>query len=177
MSDVTDKVVAIKAVIDRVQPDTAPTLTFGEVALEVDRAQLAKTWTVNTAYNIGDIIVPAIRNGHYYECVQPGTSQGSVLSYTDWPTYTGGTRGDGSSDPQLIWEEAGSDVFNPGIFGAERNVYDISRAIKNCIGIKITRCAQFVNDGDTSFSDLYDHWTKEAEKYYPYRRPITLVRC
>lgn len=177
MSDVTDKIVAIKAVADRVQPGTAPELSFGELVLEVDRAQIARTWTVNTAYNIGDIVVPAIRNGHYYEVTQPGTSQGSALSYTDWPIYTGGTRGDGSSDPQLIWEEAGSDVFNPGIFGAERNVYDISRAIRRCCEMKAARSIELIDIGDAAMSQLRDRWLAEAEKYHPFRRPITLVRC
>ena len=177
MSDSTDRIVALKAVIDLVQPDVAPTLTQGEVELEVDRAKLVKTWTVSTAYNIEDVVVPAIRNGHAYECIQPGTSQSGAKAYEDWSICTGARMADGSSSPQLIWREVGTDRFNPRIFGAERNIYDIEWAAKKLARIKMTRSAQMVNDGDVSFEQLYEHWKEQWGYFRPFRRPIELVRC
>ena len=168
---------AIKAVSDLIQPDVAPTLATGEVELEIDRSRLASTWTINTAYSIGDVVVPEIRNGHSYECLQPGTSQASARTYTEWSVYSGAVIGDGSSDPQLIWQEVGTDRFNPGIFQAETNIYDINRAAKALARIKMRRCAQFIQDGDVSYQQMYDHWKEQVEMFRPFRRPIQLVRC
>src|SRR5688572_20174938 len=149
MSDATDRIIAIKAVSDLIQPDVDPTLTIGEVELEVDRSRLASTWAINTAYNIGNVIV--VGNGHAYEVEQGSTSQSTVLSVNDWPAYSGAMVGDGNSNPQLRWREIGTAQFNPRIAGAEYNVYDIERAAKALARIKMVRCAQFVQDGDVGF--------------------------
>lgn len=42
----------------------------------------APEWTPNTAFNVGDIICPVVNNGHYYRCIEAGTS--SPLE----PTFT-----------------------------------------------------------------------------------------
>ncbi len=175
MSDATDKIVAIKAVSDLVQPDVAPTLTTGEVELEVSRARLASTWAINTAYSIGSVIV--VGNGHAYQVEQAGTSQSTILSVNDWPIHTGASVGDGTSNPQLRWREIGTAAFNPRIAGAEYNVYDIERAAKALARIKMVRCAQFIQDGDVSFQQMYDHWKEQWGYFRPFRRPIELVRC
>jgi hypothetical protein len=175
MSDATDRIVAIKAVSDLIQPDAAPTLTIGEVELEVDRAKLAGTWAVNTAYKTGAVVV--VGNGRAYQVQQAGTSQATVLSANDWPAYEGALLGDGNSNPQLLWREIGTAQFNPRIAGAEFNVYDIERAAKALARIKMVRCAQFVNDGDVSFKQMYDHWKEQWEHFRPFRRQIELVRC
>jgi len=186
MSDTTDRVVAIKAVIDRVQPDVAPTLTQGEIELEVDRARLVQTWQPNTAYRIGDVVVPEIRNGHSYVCVQPGTSQATARGYFDWPSDNGVGFGgymsggscfsDGNSDPQLIWETCGTDRFNPGIWGAETNIYDIARAAQQCWVIKSRKTSQFVDDGDVLFEQMFKHCVAMANSFHPFRRQAQLVR-
>jgi hypothetical protein len=177
LSDSEDRIVAVKAVWDRAQPDVAPTLTLGEVELEVDRARLASTWAAGTAYNVGDWTVPPVRNNYFYISVQPGTSQSAARGYYDFPRIDGQCFSDGSSDPALIWEAVEGDIFNPGIHGAERNVYDINKAARECWLLKARKASQFVNDGDISFSQMHEHCTKEAEKFHPYRRAVTLVRC
>lgn len=177
MSDAADRIVAIKAVSDLVQPDTAPTLTIGEVELEVDRAKLVTTWTTNTAYGISDVVVPVVRNNHCYECVRPGTSQTTTRAYDDWPCDHGLVFSDGISSPRLIWREVGTDRFNPRIFRAERNIYDIERAAKALARIKMTRCAQFIEDGDASFQQMYDHWKEQWGYFRPFQRQIELIRC
>lgn len=173
MSDATDRIVAIKAVIDRVQPDVAPTLTQGEIELEVDRAKLASTWTINTTYNLGDAIVPPTRNGRVYITVQPGTSHTVAHAYTDW--RDGFT--EGSSSPQLRWEEVGSAMFNPTITGAEWNIYDINKAARECWLLKARKATQMIDDGDVAFAQFRDNCLKEAEKFRPFARQIQLVRC
>lgn len=173
MSDASDRIVAIKAVIDRVQPNAAPELTQGEIELEVDRAKLASTWTINTTYALGDAIIPPSRNGRVYIVTQPGTSHSVAHAYTDW--RDGFT--EGSSNPQLRWEEVGSAMFNPGITGAEWNVYDINKAARECWMLKARKVSSLPDTGDTSFSQLYKHCVEQAQKYKPFARQIQLVRC
>ena len=173
--DSTDRANAVSILIDLVQPVTAPLITMPELELELDRAKLASTWTPNTAYRLGDIAVS--RFGHAYECIQPGTSQANARTFNDWPRWNGVTFGDGSSDPQLIWLEIGSDRFNPGFAGEQTNIYDISRAAKACCTMKMQRAAQMIDDGDVIFSQLYKHWRERANDFRPFRRPIELVRC
>lgn len=175
MSDATDRIVAIKAVSDLIQPDVAPTLTIGEVELAVDRAKLASTWAANTAYSLGNVVV--VGNGHAYQATQSGTSQASPREVTDWPAHSGSVLSDGSSSPQLLWEEIGTARFNTGIAEAEYNVYDINRAAKALARIKMVRCAQLIQKGDVNFQQLYDHWKELWEYFRPFRRPVELIRC
>lgn len=177
LADGTERTVAIKAAMDRTQPQAAPVLTQGEIELEVDRARLAREWQPNTAYKIGDIVVPQQRNGHCYRCVQPGTSRSTPFGYFDWPTVAGFEISDGQSDPILVWEEYGTDRFNAGIFGAETNVYDISRAAQQCWLLKARKASQFVDDGDVSFEQMHKHCVDHANTFRPFRRPTQLVRC
>lgn len=175
MPDFEDRLIAIQAVTDRVQPNVEPALSTGEIELEVDRARLCSTWQPNTAYKIGDVIVPAIRNGHAYQCVQPGTSKSGSYLYTDWPQSFGWTIGDGNSDPQLIWEEVGTDRFNGSIYGAETNIYDIAKACQQCWLIKARRATEFVDEGDTSDEQLYKHCMEQVSLFRPFSRPARIV--
>lgn len=177
LADGTERTVAIKAAMDRAQPEVAPILSQGEIELEVDRARLAREWQPNTAYKIGDIVVPQQRNGHCYRCVQPGTSRSTQFGYFDWPTVAGFEISDGQSDPVLVWEEYGTDRFNAGIFGAETNVYDISRAAQQCWLLKARKASQFVDDGDVSFEQMHKHCVDHANTFRPFRRQTQLVRC
>lgn len=34
----------------------------------------APKWMPNRKYNVGDIVIPTINNGHYYQCIESGTS-------------------------------------------------------------------------------------------------------
>jgi hypothetical protein len=174
MSDNQDRLVAIKAVSDLIQPDVAPTLTLGEVELEVDRAKLASTWAINTAYLPGAVIV--VGNGHAYQVEQAGTSQSTTLNVNDWPTHTGALIGDGTSNPQLRWREIGTAMFNPRIAQAEYNVYDIERAAKALARIKMTRCAQLIQDDTVYFQQMYDHWKEQWQYFRPFQRQLELVR-
>lgn len=175
-ADFNERGAAIKAVRDRVRPGAIPTLTTGEVELEVDRSKLATVWEVNTAYNIGDRVVPATRNGHSYICVQPGTSQGGARSFYDWPTRTGSLLADGSSTPQLIWREYWSDSFNNDVIGMEKNLYDIGGAIHRCWMVKAAMASEMVDAGNTSFEQVYKHCMEQAALYAPFSLPVEWAR-
>lgn len=175
MSDASDKTDAITIVTSLVQPDVAPVLTEDEIEAEVDRAKLASTWAVNTAYVAGNVVV--VGNGHAYEVVQPGTSQSTVLTANDWPVYSGAMVGDGNSNPQLTWREIGTAAFNPQIAGAEFNVYDIQRAARECWKLKARKASALPDYDEMTLSQLRKHCLQEANTFHAFRRPISLVRC
>lgn len=176
MSDADDLAQAIVIVTMNLQSQAAPPLTESEVAGVVDRSQVARTWEQNTGYSVGDLIVPEVRNGHYYVCIQPGTSQGTNRGFHDWPTRHGANLADGTSDPRLIWEEEGEDLFNSGIFGQERNVYDIGRASREGWLLKARKASQLPDNGDVALSQIYEHCMKQADRFYVFRRPVRVVR-
>lgn len=161
--------------MDRVQWQTEPALAQGEIELEIDRSRLAATWQPDTAYKIGDVVVPVIRNGCAYQCIQPGTSKSGSYLYTDWPREFGWTMGEGNSDPQLVWEMVGTDRFNGSIAGAETNIYDIAKAAQQCWLIKARKSSEFVDDGDTSFEQMHTHCIEQAGMFRPFARPARVV--
>lgn len=67
----------------------------------------ANSWGVTaataTAYNRGDIVIPASPNGYLYQAVVAGTSGGSAPS---WPTVVGTTVADGG----ITWLNIGTSV-------------------------------------------------------------------
>jgi hypothetical protein len=167
--------VAIRAVRDRVLPNVEPALTQGEIEREVDRARLVRVWEPDTAYRINDVVVPVNRNGWAYSAMQPGTSKAGSYNYFDWPQSFGWTIGDGTSDPQLIWEAVGTDRFNGSIAGAETNIYDIGKACQQLWLIKARKCSEFVDEGDTSFEQMYKHCMEQAAMFRPFTRPVRMV--
>jgi hypothetical protein len=176
VSDENDREEAITVVAERVTLAAIPVLSELEIGREVDRAKLARTWSSNTAYHLGEVVVLPVRNGHAYECVQPGTSGIEVFNYSDWPTRGGTIASEGNSSPRLQWEEIGSDVFNGDIAGQERNVYDINEAARECCLLRVRKSAELVQSGDVSFQQIYEHWKQQAETFRPFRRQIMLVR-
>lgn len=174
MSDDADRVVAIAAVTDRVQPDVAPVITTGEIELEVDRARLARTYVPGTAYNVHDTVLPPVRNGYSYRAVRPGTA--GSLGFSEWATDMFATFTDGQSDPVLTWQNAGTDQFNPDIAGAESNIYDIGKAARALWLTRARRASSHVDDGDTAFSQIYEQATNMASSFEPFYWPTRIVR-
>lgn len=175
LSDNSERTVAVRAVLDRVQPQATPTLTQGQVELEVDRARAASVWAANTFYPAGVEVVPPVRNGFAYVSCNPGTSGGSV-SQTDWPRVFGESFIDGQSDTMLEWECAGSDRYNAGVAGAETVLYDIGRAARQCWLIKARKAAEMIDKGDLRFSQVHDRCVDHANSFEPFTRPARIVR-
>lgn len=61
-------------------------------------------WVVNTAYALGQQVVPTILNGYVYEVVAAGTSHASTQP--TWPTTIGATVTDGT----VTWRNVSTDV-------------------------------------------------------------------
>ena len=80
--------------------------------------------TVNTAYVVGNCIIPATPNGYRYRCTTAGTSHASTTP--TYPTTVGGTVIDGTvvwtmvsavhdvTEITLSLDEAGLDINTPG---------------------------------------------------------------
>lgn len=141
------------------QVNTVPVLEDDEIKILIDNSQRASLWTAATAYNYGDVIIPTVRNGHTYECIQAGTS-GSTEP--EWVKTDFRTQSDGSSDPVLRWQENGPDYAN---------VFDMRTALHSAWLLKAEKVAHLTDkqQSESSYtqSQLFDHCMKMAEKYAP----------
>lgn len=61
-------------------------------------------WTVNTAFGLGQQVVPTVLNGWVYECVAAGTSHASTQP--TWPTTSGAVVTDGT----VTWRNVSDDL-------------------------------------------------------------------
>ena len=67
-----------------------------------------QTWVANTAYALGDTVVPTIDNTYYYECTTAGTSD--ATTEPTWPTGTGATVADGT----VVWTRQSTSALFKG---------------------------------------------------------------
>lgn len=177
--DATDRSKAVALLLRWVQKDVAPPLTQTNIEAILDSHKVAATWKVSTSYAVGQRILPPTRNGWWYEVIQPGTSQSSPRTFSEWPTIYGLRFGDGSSDPQLILEVAGED----SIFRAEHadplsiNCYDVRGAARECVQTRLQLASHFVDDGDVSFDQITKHLEGLLTRFYPIRFPMKVMRA
>lgn len=75
------------------------------------------TWAAATTYLVGDLVIPAIPNGHFYKCTQGGLSQ------TPGPPAFSTTSGVVTIDGQVSWVEAGLVTNSPAPRGAAHVAY------------------------------------------------------
>lgn len=61
------------------------------------------TWAASTAYNAGDLVIPAATNGLIYQCTIAGTSG---ASHPTWPTVVG----DSVADNTATWTALGESI-------------------------------------------------------------------
>lgn len=164
MSDAADRAAARAELVSLVQPDSSPALTSegdgSDIDTILDRHRRATTWAAETAYTVGDVVLPTVRNGRRYVCVRGGTSGGDEPAF--WPTRQGARLTDGDDDPQLLWAEDG-----PGF----NNIYDVRAAAHEAWLLRATRSAgQFdLVLGGQRFnqSQVYEHCMKMAATFAP----------
>lgn len=82
---ITDRAVALARLQGMLQYASEPALTAGEVSDILDRHVIATTWTADTAYQVGDLVVPATLNGGMWRCEEGGTSDDTVVPDFDVP--------------------------------------------------------------------------------------------
>lgn len=160
MSYATQRTAAIADVVLYAQTTIQPTLSTPEVEGIVDSCVKATIWTVNTPYAFGAVILPTVRNGRRYICIQSGTSD--ATTEPEWSSQLYSTIQDGNSDPVLTWREDGPDFAN---------VFDVRGAIHTAWTLKAAKASLSVDVqqqvGGLKASQIYDHCLDMAAKYAP----------
>lgn len=122
--------------------------------------QIASTWVENTAYVVGDMILPTVRNGHCYRCTQAGTSETLAADEPDWPTSAAAIVTEGDSDPILTWQEAGPEPANLYNVRAAAHAAWLSKAAKASLSVDIDQQV-----GGIKASQVYNHCIAMADKF------------
>lgn len=138
------------------QPDIAPVIPSLALDTILNSTRRATIWAADTAYGFGDVILPTVRNGHCYRCIQAGTSEASADNEPEWPVGMSATITEGASDPLLMWQEAGPDFDN---------LYDVRAAIRQVWEMKASLTASLHSSGGAQAQQVYDHCLKQAERY------------
>lgn len=155
MSDATERTSAIAQVTLYAATAYQPTLLTSEVETIVDSCRRAITWATATAYEYGATVRPAVPNGHYYKAIQAGTSGATEPA---WPTTRESEVADGTSEPQLLWQEAGQ---------AMSSVYNVPLAIHKAWTLKAARAAHLVKLEGQNYQHLYEHCLEMARESQP----------
>jgi hypothetical protein len=167
MSDASDRTAARARLITLVEPTVTPALTTSpagssEIDVILDAHRRATTWAANTAYVHGAVVLPTVRNGHRYKCVQAGTSAALAADEPDWLKRNDARQTDGTSDPLLTWAEDGPDYAN---------IYDVRAAAHEAWMLKAAKVSKNFNlkIGSLSFEleQVYRHCLEMANKYAP----------
>lgn len=144
------------------QPSVVPVLTNDEQTALLTAAKRASTWLNNTAYVVGDVVLPTVRNGHRYRCIQAGTSAALLANEPEWPTRIGRWITDGVSDPILTWVEDGPEYAS---------IYDVRAAVHAGWMLKAAKVSHLYETRQTAstFSEqqVYEHCLQMAAKYAP----------
>jgi hypothetical protein len=154
---------ALDEIAIHAQPKAFPQIDDNEVSRILDAALRASIWLPSTPYSVGAVVVPTVRNGHRYRCVEPGTS-GLIADEPSWPTFNHTIVTDGEGETQIVWEEFGTD------YGS---LYDLRKAIHDCWMLKASKVAHIHDSrrsqSAASRSQIYEQCIKQAERFRPFR--------
>lgn len=145
------------------QIDLEPVVEEQELLDMIGGYVLAEVWVENTAYAVGDVVIPTTRNGHLYICRVAGTSAVLLADEPAWPLTESSTVLDGISDPVLLWQEHGADYDDEPIDvrGMSYDVWDL----------KVSRATQLydTSQSQSSFkhSQVYEHCVEQRDRYQP----------
>lgn len=161
MSDATEKADALKQLQRYVPIDVVPKLNDDDYKDALAANQRARTWAIDTQYNLGDVMQPPSPNGRRYVCEQPGTSAHVDPGFWFWPRSTGGTVQETAtppSDPALVWREMGPQY---------PSVYDVRQAAYELWDLKAQKATQFIKDGDLDYEQVYTHCCEMRDSLAP----------
>lgn len=138
------------------QPDIEPKIEAEEVDALLAKAKQASTWVNNTAYVVGDVVLPTVRNGHQYRCIVAGTSEALLANEPEWPTLAGAVFTEGASNPILTWVEDGAE---------SSSIYDVQFAIHQGWMLKAIKASMLYATGEAEMQQVHEHCLKMAEKF------------
>lgn len=142
------------------QTNSYPEIDIGTVGTFVDSNRRYSTWTANTAYAVGDYIVPTVPNGRIYKAVVAGTSSATEPGFPVYVLYKSYRINDGTA---LIWQDY-------GIISTDQ--YDTRSAVRSLWIYKAGILANQVDASDdrsnVKLSLLQSQFLTMAEKYRPF---------
>jgi len=146
---------AIEAVTAEGQINIAPTIS-DRIGAILAKVKLASTWANNTAYVVGNVVMPTVRNGHKYRCIQAGTSEADSADEPEWPLGASAIITEGASDPILTWVEDGPELSQ---------IYDVQKAIHQCWMEKAGKASNLYASGNAQMQQVYEQCLKQAQLY------------
>ena len=137
------RLAAIKQLSDLCQSTLYPELTDNQLGNIIDQHKKFTTWQPNTAYSVGDMVIPTTPNGRVYQVIIAGTST------TTEPTFPS----IGYAIGQCFYNYVGTP---PNFYGLTfqdngfitTEVYDVRAAAKQCWLLKASIAANLANTSD-----------------------------
>jgi hypothetical protein len=144
-----DRELAMAELRSLVQPDSSPCLTPDELEDVLDRFCRATIWESGKAFDVGEVVLPTVRNGHRYRVVKAGTTAASEPSWpVNNPWYLGQTITRQVNDGTVTFEDDGADY---------NNVYDVRGAAYACWNIKTAKAVTLFNTPGIGIEAIYQH--------------------
>ncbi|MFN3650085.1 MAG: hypothetical protein ACK47B_10945 [Armatimonadota bacterium] len=143
-----------------VSAETDPELTDAELRAIVAMQERATVWTAETAYQVGDRVIPTGPNGRVYVCRTAGTSDAIEPDFGEAGDHFLGRLVDDGTE--LEWQDGGP-MF------AER--FDLRAACHEAWMLKAAKCSDrsYLASGGQMFSrqQVHEHCLKMAARYTP----------
>src|SRR5690348_11303613 len=135
---------------------TDPTLSDPEVEALLVATVRGSAWVTDTAYTVGQVVIPTTRNGHAYRVLQAGTSGATEPG---WSLLPGGVVSDGST---LLYAEIGPDWGE---------LYDLRRATYQAFRLKLSKASTYLTvggDGQTvNLQQIVQNLEGNARRWAP----------
>lgn len=161
----TDLEAAIVEVTALAAPNIAPTVDqCYDLRATIIRHQRCSFWAATTSYNVGDVVMPVLPNGHRYIATEAGAS-GTVEP--GWPESRYSSI---AEEGTLIWKEDGPDYWN--IFDIEWSVHDVWMHKAGQASAQVdTTLAGGASAGTftVNCSQMFNHCIVMAQRYAPVR--------
>ena len=131
--------------------ECTPAIDLDDVETAIVGSARAHVWEASTAYQYGDMVQPAIRNGHRYRCLAAGISGSSS------PTFPSGQHATVTDGDDIVWVEDGPDY---------RNVYDVRAALESVWFQKAEKASGLVDSREGGASSKIQAQCLERAKGY-----------
>lgn len=136
MTDASDRTAALLKLNLFAQTAVEPTLSDPELIRILENNKRASRWTTVTDYNVGDVVMPTVSNGHRYIVTSEGTSGATEPTWPDIGTVTNG---------DVEFEELGIDYTS---------IYDVRGALRDCWELKASKASEFISSSDSGSEQM-----------------------
>lgn len=161
MSDATDRTAARAELVRLIQPDVAPCLTNtgsgNDIDAILDNNKRATTWTTGATVNVGDVLLPTVRNGRRYRATKAGVTGATEPSWPAWNSwYQNDPIARQVSDGTVTYQDDGADY---------RNIYDVRAACAEAAEVKMAKAVQYISQPGVNMQQLFEHCEKLRARF------------